>query len=98
MNLNDGAKAEQELRSAMESGDPETIAQAIVRNAWPLYNSHYTLAVEALHTLPTAVVERHPIVRMMHPLTAVMAQGAPHRFTPTALGDLRGLDADESTS
>ena len=52
MNLNDTVKASEELRLAMESGDADTIAQTVVRNAWPLYNFRYERARVAVRVNP----------------------------------------------
>lgn len=96
MNLNDTVKASEELRLAMESGDADTIAQTVVRNAWPLYNFRYERAREAVNSLPTAVLERYPVVRMIHPLTPVLAHGGNEHLAPLlAPGDIRGMSAEQ---
>lgn len=74
MNPNDASRAKDELERALGTGDPETIAKTILFNAWPLYSAHYELLVSAISALPSAVLDRNPLLQVVHPLTAVLSR------------------------
>ena len=76
MNLNDAVKAERELTRAIASGQPEEIARTATANIWPLFSSHFELLRSAVESLPPSVLERRPILRVMHPLTPVLARAS----------------------
>lgn len=74
MNLNDTVKAKEDLDRALQSGNADTIARAAMSNIWPLFSSHSGLLRAAIVGLPSSVLERHPILRMLHPMTPVLAR------------------------
>lgn len=95
MNLTDPVKAEQELQRAIASRHPETIARAATANIWPLYSAHYATLRSAVEALPSSVLERHPILRVVHPLTPVLARTT-RPFKPLVSPDeARTMSPDE---
>ncbi|KRA24869.1 hypothetical protein ASD65_10860 [Microbacterium sp. Root61] len=74
MNLNDPDKAKDDLRRAVESGDSDTIARVAMFNIWPLLMSHTEQVISAIALLPSSVLEHYPVLRLMHPMTAVLAR------------------------
>ena len=90
VNLNDPARALVELRRAIESGRAESIAQAAMSNIWPLYSMHYDMLSDAIVSLPSPVLERHAALRVLHPMTPVLAQTT-RPFTPVV-----GIDDSRS--
>jgi len=74
MNLNDPARAREELDRAVGSGSPDAIARAALSNIWPLYSSHHDALTAAVVGLPSALLERHPVLKMVHPMTVVLAR------------------------
>src|SRR5690606_20289338 len=80
---------------AVARGRPDEIAATILRNAWPLYSAHYELMTRALVALPSSALEKSPILRVMHPMTPVLARTTrPFRPLVTA-DDARTLNPDE---
>lgn len=86
MNFNDPQRAEAELRRAIDSGNADSIAQAATSNIWPLFSAHHDMLVAAIVALPSATLERHPVLRVLHPMTAVLAQTT-RPFLPVAPPD-----------
>lgn len=74
MNLNDADRAEKELRDAKATGRPNTIARAILANVWPLYSAHFDLLTSTVEELPSSLLDLDPVLRILHPLTAVLAR------------------------
>lgn len=74
MNLNDVSRAEDDLRRALAGGDEEVIASVILANAWPLFSARYDLLSSAVAALPSALVERNPVLRVLHPMTPVLSR------------------------
>ncbi|GAA1918805.1 hypothetical protein GCM10009775_09200 [Microbacterium aoyamense] len=74
MNLNDPVKAKDELDRAVSSGSADAIARAAVANIWPLYSAHAGALRSAIVGLPSPVLERHPMLKMLHPMTPVLAR------------------------
>lgn len=74
MNLNDPGRAKDEFSRAVESGDPEVIARVAMFNIWPLLMSHTEQLISAIALLPSSVLEYYPALRLMHPMTAVLAR------------------------
>ncbi|WP_460772641.1 helix-turn-helix transcriptional regulator [Microbacterium sp. GXF7504] len=90
-----GTKALDELRRAVAGGNPATIAETVLANVWPLFSMHYEELVAAVVALPPTVLQRHPVLRVLHPMTPVLARtGRP--FKPLVGPELaRTLTADE---
>ncbi|GIT79686.1 hypothetical protein LLS1_13550 [Leifsonia sp. LS1] len=86
MNLNDADRAESELRHALAGGNQGSIATAVLDNVWPLYSSHHELLLSTIVALPSPLLERHPILRLLHPLTPVLARTA-RPFKPLVSAD-----------
>lgn len=74
MNLTDDRLAGRELRDAVARGNPESIARAAMANIWPLYSAHFPELTAAIEGLPGAVLERYPVLRVVHRRTAVLAR------------------------
>lgn len=95
VNVNDERVAREDLERAIAGGRAEEIATAIVCNVWPLYNTHYELMCRALVSLPSGVLERHPILRALHPMTPVLARTI-RPFRPLGtVPNARTADPDE---
>ena len=94
MNINDEAKAREELERAIGTSHAETIAKTAMANIWPLYSSHYVLLTKAIDMLPATVLERYPVLRVVHPMTPVLARNRPYK--PLVYpDDARGMSPDE---
>ncbi|MTG87407.1 hypothetical protein GJV82_00290 [Cellulosimicrobium sp. BIT-GX5] len=95
MNLNDPVAARAALEQAMASGSPEAIAAAAMTNLWPLYSSHHDLLMRAVERLPSPVLDRYLALRIVHPMTPLLA--LTHRpFKPLIDPDeARTLSAEE---
>lgn len=74
MNFHDADKAIEELRRAITSRRPDAIAEAAVLNIWPLYSWHNKELITAVTSLPSSVLERRPILKIVHPLTPLLAR------------------------
>lgn len=74
MNLNDTVRAKEELDRAVGSGSPDTIARTAMANVWPLFSSHAAELRAAIVGLPSPVLERYPMLKMLHPMTPVLAR------------------------
>lgn len=74
LNLYDFARAEQELERAVASRNSDTIARAAMSSFWPLYCAHFEALRAAVSTLPVAMLQRYPALRVVHPLTPVLAR------------------------
>jgi ATP/maltotriose-dependent transcriptional regulator MalT len=74
VNLSDADRAREELGRAIGSGHPETIARVAMSNIWPLYSCHSEMLTAAISTLPSPVLERYPVLRIIHPMTPVLAR------------------------
>ncbi|WP_396667473.1 response regulator transcription factor [Microbacterium sp. R86528] len=74
MNLNDPDTAREELDRAVDSGNPESIAQIAMFHVWPLLNSHTEALIAAVSDLDPPVLERYPALRIVHPMTAAIAR------------------------
>lgn len=86
MNLSDEERARSELERALTSGRAETVAEAAMSNVWPLVCAHYPVLIAAIESLPSGVLERHPVLRALHPMTPVLARtGRP--FKPLIYAD-----------
>lgn len=95
MNLYDFPRAQTELARAVASRHPETIARTAMSSIWPLYSSHFEELRAAVATLPSAMLKRYPALRVMHPLTPVLAQTT-RPFKPLVSPDeARTMSPDE---
>lgn len=95
MNFHDADKAIEELQRALASRRAEAIADAAVFNIWPLYSWHNEALVEAVKSLPSSVLDRRPILKIVHPLTPVLARtGRPFKPLVTA-ESARGMSVGE---
>lgn len=95
MNLNDPDLALTELTAAVTAGHPETIARTAVKHVWPLYASHSEVLSATIIELPAAVLDRHPVLRILHPMTAVHAR-TEQQYKPTlSTQDARALTSEE---
>lgn len=74
MNLSDDARAVRELRAAVATARPETIAQTAIHNIWPLFSCAFDELIQAIESLPSTVLERYPTLRAIHPITPVLAR------------------------
>jgi len=74
VNLYDIARAKRELERAVTSRHPDTIARTAMTNIWPLYTGHFEALIAAVSALPSAVLKRYPALRVVHPLTPVLAR------------------------
>ncbi|MDZ8200425.1 LuxR C-terminal-related transcriptional regulator [Microbacterium sp. SSW1-59] len=95
MNFNDPDRARDELERAMRSGSPQAIVRAATANIWPLYCFHHRMLVCAVEALPSALLDRHPALKVVHPMTPVLARGA-RPFKPLVYqDDARSMSPDE---
>lgn len=95
MNLNDEERAGNELGKALGSGDPDVIARTVIENIWPLVTAHYDLLLQATSLLPRSVLDRHTVLRLIHPMTAVLARTS-RPFKPLVYpDDARTLSPEE---
>lgn len=74
MNLNDQVKAKEEFEQALSTGRPDTIVRTALQNIWPLYSFHYEMLASAVAALPGPVLERYPVLKVLHPMTPVLAR------------------------
>ncbi|GAA1860054.1 LuxR C-terminal-related transcriptional regulator [Microbacterium koreense] len=81
LNLSDPDRARRELALARATGDSEEIARAAMVNIWPLLTTHTQDLVSAVSALDMRVLERYPVLRIVHPMTAVLAR-SPRPFLP----------------
>lgn len=81
MNLNDADRAKAELARAVEGGDQEDIAATAMFHIWPLVMLHIDLLIGAVGVLQEPVLDRYPVLRLVHPFTAVLARTT-RPFTP----------------
>jgi len=96
MNSNDADSAKRRLEEAVHEGDPDAIARTIVDHGWPLFASHYDLTVGVVAALPTAVTNRYPALRLMHPVTQMISPISPELLRPMIdAEDTEQMDADE---
>lgn len=95
MNVSDGVQAERELALAVAAGHPDGIARAAMANLWPLYTEHSEALRTAVSLLPSNVLKRYPALRVLHPLTVVLAQTT-RPFKPLISPDeARAMPPDE---
>lgn len=95
MNFHDADRAIEELQRALASRRPETVAEAAVLNIWPLYSWHNDALVAAVSALPSSVLERRPILKIVHPLTPVLAR-TNRPFKPLVTAEAaRGMSVGE---
>lgn len=95
MNMTDAVKALDELDRAAQTGKPDAIARAILRNVWPLYDRHYDELVRMVGSLPTETLDRHPVLRGLHPLTPIRACKSPRSMPRMSAPDTRDSDPDQ---
>lgn len=95
VNINDPQKARDELDRALQTGSPDAIARAAVANIWPLFSFHYKRLIFAVEALPSSVLERYPVLRVLHPMTPVLARGARPYKPLIYQDDARAMSADE---
>lgn len=95
MNLTDPQRAEDELRRCLKTGNGEAVARTAMMNIWPLYSAHADLLTEVITSLPSSVLERYPMLRVLHPMTPVLART--HRsFRPLiSTDDARTMSPEE---
>jgi len=74
MNFHDSDKAIEDLERAVASRRPEVIADTATLNIWPLYSLHNAALISAVKALPSSVLDRRPILKIIHPLTPVLAR------------------------
>ncbi|WP_091031222.1 helix-turn-helix transcriptional regulator [Microbacterium oxydans] len=95
MNLTDSTRAIEALRSAVLSKSGEAVAHAAMMNIWPLYSVHADELVSAVESLPTPLLERYPVLRIVHRMTPVLAR-TNRPFKPLIYpDDARSMSADE---
>ncbi|MCK8478320.1 hypothetical protein [Microbacterium aurugineum] len=95
MNLTDSTRAIEALRTAVDTGDAAEIAHATMMNVWPLYSVHSEELVAAVESLPSAVLEQYPVLRILHRMTPVLARTR-RPFKPLVYPeDARNMSADE---
>lgn len=95
MNLNDSVRARSELEQAIATGQPTEIARAAMFHLWPLLADHTELLITTVTKLELSHLERFPVLRLIHPRTAVLAR-ASQPFKPLLLADeARRLGPDE---
>ncbi|QIK64482.1 helix-turn-helix transcriptional regulator [Leucobacter viscericola] len=95
MNLNDPVGALEELDRAIESGHPETIARVAAANIWPLLTSHMERLTAAVSDLDSALLERHPTLRLVHPMMAILARTSRTFKTVAFTEDARRMSPEE---
>lgn len=95
MNLTDSTRAIDDLRRAVESRNADVIAHAALTNIWPLYRDHTDELVTAVESLPPPVLQRFPILRIVHRMTPVLARTS-RAFKPLIYpDDARSMSTDE---
>lgn len=95
VNLYDADRAREELDRALRSGHAETVARVTMSNIWPLYSSHYEMLITAVESLPSPLLERYPVLRVLHRMTPVLARTT-RPFKPLVYPDIaRTMSPDE---
>lgn len=95
VNLTDAALAEAELDRALATGNAENIARSAMFHVWPLYSMHAPKLRDAVLALPSSVVERYPALRVVHPITPVLARTT-RPYKPLVYSDdVRSMDPEE---
>lgn len=95
MNFSDDLRARDELVRAQSSGQPDAIAAAAMSNIWPLYSAHFDLLAPAIEGLPASVLERYPVLRVVHRMTPILAR-TNRPFKPLIYpDDARALSPDD---
>lgn len=75
--------AGEELAAAVASGNAELIAEVATRKIWPLFNHDYLALVTAVGMVPETVLQRYPVLRLLHPVAPVLARSN-RPFDPAA--------------
>ena len=89
------AKARADLEAALATRDPQLIEHTLVSHAWVLYSWHYDLLMQAIAGLPSSVIERQPLMRLVHPMTPILARTS-RPFPPfVAAEEARQLSTEE---
>lgn len=89
------AKARADLEAALATRDPQLIEHTLVSHAWVLYSWHYDLLMQAIAGLPSSVIERQPLMRLVHPMTPILARTS-RPFPPfVAADEARQLSTEE---
>ncbi|MCK8469039.1 hypothetical protein M0722_17720 [Microbacterium sp. KSW4-16] len=71
------------------------MARAAITKVWPLYNAHFALLTETITALPYSVLDRYPVLRVLHPMTPVLANLA-RPFKPgVSADDARTISPEE---
>ncbi|MFV0435376.1 MAG: LuxR C-terminal-related transcriptional regulator [Leucobacter sp.] len=83
------------LEDALSQGDHRAVEHVIMSNVWPLYSWHYELLIEAVSSLPTAVLERNQFLKILHPLTPVLARMSRPYFPMVTPDTAKTLTSDQ---
>src|SRR5947209_2961796 len=75
--------AGEELAAAVASGNAELIAEVATRKIWPLFNHDYLALGTAVGMVPETVLQRYPVLRLLHPVAPVLARSN-RPFDPAA--------------
>lgn len=95
MNLTDDDRALSELRAAVATRREDSIASAVKENIWPLYSAHYDELIAVVEALPNGILDRNPMLRVLHRTTPVLARTT-RPFKPLIGPDAaQSMDPDE---
>lgn len=93
--MTDSPLALEELHRASTTRDATAIANAAMSNIWPLYNDHFEELRRAVEALPGRILDRYPVLRLLHRMTPMQARTA-HPFKPLIHPDeARSMSPDE---
>ncbi|MEV7694072.1 LuxR C-terminal-related transcriptional regulator [Microbacterium sp. NPDC089189] len=95
MNLNDADRASDELVKAIGSGRPENMARVAVAHFWPLFSAHFEMLMSVVTALPASLLDRHPLLRVLHPMTPVLARTSRTFMPVVSSEDARSMSPEE---
>ncbi|WP_344755900.1 helix-turn-helix transcriptional regulator [Gryllotalpicola koreensis] len=85
----------EQLAAAIAAGDAERIVEILMGNVWYFFTHDYRALQQAAATLSDEMLERHPVLRLAHPLGGVLARtGRP--IDPSEFDEL--LASDDPTT
>lgn len=64
------------LAAAVADNNHERVARVISAHVWSLFNTDYPAVIDAIGRIPAQVIERHPVLRLLHPMTPVVARAS----------------------
>lgn len=80
-----------ELNSAIDAGDGDRIGVVAEKYVWVLTTHHYDRLLDAFETMPIRVLERHDVLKLVHPMAAAMSRANPQVVPGQSILDLESM-------